>query len=335
MWNTKIIDFIRTELHGNHAIFKETPFYRGDCSLRKANLTFDLTDDEHEKLAVLDDPQEFVKYLCPPVYPERYGSIKLRDYQVEFLNTLEMKRFVAVAKSRQLGFTMIGAILALQFASCNKDKTFMFITANGGAATEFIDRVKTFYSSLPFFMKPGIVSWNAKSLDFDNGCKIIAKGANQDIAVGGNIHFLYIDEAAFIKDIQKVFRSVGPMVLATKDSKIVVASTPNGYNWFYDLFSKAEEGANEFTPMRFKWNIIPSRDENWKRNEINNLGSEDEFNMQYELQWAAKNVVAVRITNEDMDQMLIDLPTKEWLMAEIKRLEENIKNLKDIANGRK
>jgi hypothetical protein len=34
------------------------------------------------------------------------------------------------------------------------------------------DKIKSIYSLIPFFLKPGIKVWNQKSLTFDNGCRI-------------------------------------------------------------------------------------------------------------------------------------------------------------------
>lgn len=335
MWNTRIIDFLRSELHGNDSMFKETPYYRGDVNLRKANLDFQLTKEEQDIIGSIGDPFTFIKYLrfnstLSPIL----GEIELYDYQKDFINNVEFYKLVVVAKARQMGLTMLGAVLALHYATTYADKTFLYLTVNNDGASNFIDKVKVLYASMPFFMKPGIVSWNAKSIEFDNGCRIVAKGAAPDAPVGGQPNFVFMDEAGFIKDAHKVFRNIMPIMAKDKDFRMVVVSTPNGYNWFYDLFVHAEDNTNEFRPLKYLWHLVPTRDEAWKRNEIMNLGSEEEFNMQNELQWMHKNTVGVKITDDDVDTML-EMPTKEWLHAEIKRIEDNLKKLKDIVNGRK
>jgi hypothetical protein len=336
MWNTRIIDFLRSELHGNDSMFKETPYYRGDVNLRKANLDFHLTDKERDIMGSIGDPMMFVEYLGfnSPVLSPTLGKIKLYDYQKDFIQHTEFYKFVVVAKSRQMGMTLLGAIIALHYATTYSDKMFLYLTVNNEGAAAFIDKVKALYASMPFFMKPGIISWNAKSIEFDNGCRIVAKGATPDVPIGGQTNFIFMDEAGLIKDAHKVFRSIAPHMAKGKDCRVIVVSTPNGYNWFYDLFVKAEDEANEFKPLRYLWNLVPGRDEAWKRNEILNLGSEDKFNMEYGLQWSAKNTVGAKITEDDVDTML-ELPTKEWLESEIKELKSRIKKLEDLYNGRK
>lgn len=333
MWNTKIIDFLRSELHGNDSMFKETPYYRGDVNLRKANLTFHLTEQERETMETILDPFEFVKHLgmISPIISHKIGKLELYDYQKEFISTVTQSRFVTVLKSRQMGFTMLAAFLATYYTTTNHDKNFMFVTVNNDGAAEFIDKVKALYASMPFFMKPGVVSWNAKSIEFDNGCRIIAKGGTSEMAIGTKIHFTYIDEAAFIKDAAKVYRAITPFI--TGDSRLVIVSSPNGLNWFYDNFSRAERGENEFKALRYKWNQVPGRDEAWKNQEIRNVG-QDRFDIENDHKWTLPNTVGIKITIDDVDQMF-EMPTKEWLLGEIKRIEDNLKKLKDIVNGRK
>jgi hypothetical protein len=50
----------------------------------------------------------------------------------------------------------------------------MIVANKGDTATEIVDKIKSIYSLIPFFLKPGIKVWNQKSLTFDNGCRIIS-----------------------------------------------------------------------------------------------------------------------------------------------------------------
>ena len=68
-----------------------------------------------------------------------------------------------------------------------------------------------------------------------------------------------------------------------KGDRLFISSTPNGTNHFYDLFTDAEEGKNEFNPIRIAWNDVEGRDEHWKNLEIRNLGGEEYFRQEYEL----------------------------------------------------
>lgn len=52
-------------------------------------------------------------------------------------------------------------------------------------------------------------------------------------------------------------------------------------NKFYEIYKDAIEGNNEFNPIRVDWWQVPGRDEAWRKREIANLGSEEDFNQEY------------------------------------------------------
>jgi hypothetical protein len=76
---------------------------------------------------------------------------------------------------------------------------------------------------------------------------------------------LYIDEYALIpKTIAEDFlTSTLPTIFSGKTSKIMITSTPLGYNHFYDLWDGAEKGINGYIPIKVEWFENPNRDEKW------------------------------------------------------------------------
>ena len=53
----------------------------------------------------------------------------------------------------------------------------------------------------------------------------------------------------------------------------VILSTPNGQaNWFYDMWTEAEEGLNGFYTTKLKWNVHPERDQSWRDDQDRQLG---------------------------------------------------------------
>jgi hypothetical protein len=66
-----------------------------------------------------------------------------------------------------------------------------------------------------------------------------------------------------------------------EDSKIVITSTPNGYNKFYDLYQGAVDGTNSFHPIRVDWWQVPGRDDAWRDKMIQDCGGPDEFMRQF------------------------------------------------------
>ena len=124
---------------------------------------------------------------------------------------------------------------------------------------------------------------NVMTMRFDNGCRVLAKTTTKTSGIGFTIHFLYMDEFAHINSnfIEAFFRSTYPTVSSSDVSRIIITSTPNGMNKFYEIYQGALTGENSFNPIRVDWWQVPGRDDEWKKREIGNLGSEELFNQEY------------------------------------------------------
>lgn len=183
--------------------------------------------------------------------------------------------------------TTTSAIYILWYAIFNKDKNILMLGDIADTTKEIIDKVKNIYENLPFFMKPGLLINNVMSMKFDNGCRIIGRSTTKKSAIGLSINFLYMDEFAHINAsfIDYFYRSVYPTISGTPNSKIVITSTPNGQNKFYDIWINAMEGKGDFHPMRIDWWQVEGRNEEWKQLTIENLGSIEDFNQEYGLQF--------------------------------------------------
>jgi hypothetical protein len=179
--------------------------------------------------------------------------------------------------------SITSSIILVWYLLFNHDKNAMILANVGDTAEELMDKIKAIIKGLPFFLKPGIMVNNVMSMRFDNGCRVLAKTTTKTSGIGFTIHFLYMDEFAHINPnfIEAFFRSTYPTVSSSKVSRIIVTSTPNGMNKFYELYQGALNGENSFNPIRVDWWQVPGRDEAWKQREIGNLGSEELFNQEY------------------------------------------------------
>lgn len=179
--------------------------------------------------------------------------------------------------------SITSAIILVWYLLFNHDKNAMLLANVGSTAEELMDKIKAIVKGLPWFLKPGIVVNNVMSMKFDNGCRAIAKTTTKTSAIGFTIHFLYMDEFAHIHPnfIESFFRSTYPTVSSSKVSRIIITSTPNGMNKFYEIYQGAITGENSFNPIRVDWWQVPGRDEEWKKRETANLGSEELFNQEY------------------------------------------------------
>ena len=162
--------------------------------------------------------------------------------------------------------TVNAAITMLHFVIFNNDKNIMIVANVAGTTIEIIDKIKSIYSLLPFFLKSGIKNWNQRTMIFENGCRIKSSARSKTPAIGFTIDFLYLDEFAHIPSniIEPYYTAAFPTVSAINNSKIVITSTPNGMNLFHKLLSDAERpygdpSKNNYKAMRVYWYQVKGR----------------------------------------------------------------------------
>ena len=271
---------------------KATPFYEGNPNLRKGNIVFNYTPHEIREIKkCATDIVYFANTYCTVMTDHGLQTIKLRGYQEEMLRQFQKERFNCCLASRQIGKTICSSIFIAWYSLFNFDKNSLVLSNKGATTREIIDKGKTILEHLPFFLKPGVIKWDVFNSKFDNGCRIIGQTTTKKAAIGFTIHLLFMDEFAHIPQnfVETFYENVYPTVSASSNSKVIITSTPNGFNKFYDIYSSAEKGLNEYSPFRVDWWDVPGRDEAWMRQEVANLGSEEAFNRQYGNQFIASS----------------------------------------------
>lgn len=183
--------------------------------------------------------------------------------------------------------TIMSGVFIAWFLTFHADKNVLAVANVASTTKEVVDKIKSIFENLPFFLKPGCVSNNVLSMKFDNGCRLIGRTTTKNTGIGFTIHLLYIDEFAHINPayLDFFYRAIYPTISSMANSKVIITSTPNGMNRFYEIYMDAVEGKNSYTPLRVDWWQVPGRDDEWKKMTIANLGSEEDFNQEYGLQF--------------------------------------------------
>lgn len=294
-WSTERVDELLWKIEELGLDYKsiDNPFHDGNPDLKRANILWEYTKEEILEIQkCAKDVTYFSKY-CQVMTDEGLNYITLRDYQTSVLKEYQNHRFNVFLAPRQVGKSITSAIILVWYLLFNHDKNAMILANVGSTAEELMDKIKAIVKGLPFFLKPGIVVNNVMSMKFDNGCRAIAKTTTKTSAIGFTIHFLYMDEFAHIHPnfIESFFRSTYPTVSSSKVSRIIITSTPNGQNKFWEIYQGALTGENTFNPVRVDWWQVPGRDDQWKKNEIANLGSEELFNQEYGNQFLSSSTL--------------------------------------------
>jgi hypothetical protein len=293
-WSSSKVERLVYDAEENGIDYKDVdnPFHENDPELRKGNILFEYTEWELEEMRkCAEDVVYFANKYCHVMTDEGIRQILLRDYQIQILNQYQHNRKNVFVSPRQSGKTITSSIFLLWYLLFNFEKNAMIMANIGDTAAELMDKIKVIMKGLPFFLKPGLVVYNVMTMKFDNGCRIMAKTTTKTSSIGYTIHMLYMDEFAHINPnfINQFFKSVYPTISSSQIARVIITSTPNGMNKFWEIYKGAVEGENEFNPIRVEWWQVPGRDEEWKRKEIAALGSEEDFNQEYGCQFLSSS----------------------------------------------
>ena len=235
--------------------------YMGLPNLKRANIKTNWTREMvQEWKKCRDDIVYFAEKYCAITHID-YGTIKvqLRDYQRDMLRIMSSKRMTCCNLSRQLGKTTVVAIFLAHFVCFNKDKAVGILAHKGSMSAEVLDRTKQAIELLPDFLQPGIVEWNKGSIELDNGSSIGAYASSPDAVRGNSFAMIYIDECAFIPNFIDAWLAIQPVISSGRRSKIIITTTPNGLNHFYDIWDAALSGKSGFEPYTAIWNSVKER----------------------------------------------------------------------------
>jgi hypothetical protein len=284
VWSTKAISELILAMDMGYKPKIAMPFYEGRQHLRRGNIVFEYTEEELIELAkCARDIVYFAEKYAVVMTDEGIQKVKLRDYQKEMLRNYQHNRFNIVLAARQIGKTVTSAIFVAWYLIFNIDKNALLLANKADTTKEIIDKTKVVIENMPFFLKPGIHKYDVMNMKLDNGCRLIGQSTTAKSGIGFTIHLLFLDEFAHIPPniVDPFYENVYPTLSSSKVSRIIITSTPNGFNKFYEIYSGADSGQNEYKPFRVDWWQVPGRDDAWYKRELKNLGSEEAFNRQY------------------------------------------------------
>ena len=225
-----------------------------------------------EYLKCAQDPVHFMKKYCFIQHPQR-GRIQfhLYPFQEKVLRLVQENPYSIILKSRQLGISTLSAGYSLWLMLFHKDKNILCIATKQDTAKNMVTKVKFMYHNLPSWLKIDAVEDNKLTLRLHNGSQIKATSASSDAGRSEAVSLLLIDEAAFIDQIGEIWASA-QQTLATGGGCIAL-STPYGTgNWFHQTWVRAEEGTNDFLPIKLPWFVHPERDQAWRDRQDELLG---------------------------------------------------------------
>ncbi len=257
--------------------------YHGNINLKPIGHKHTFTQEQLEELIKCqDDPIYFIENYCQIVTLDHGLQLfKLYDCQKRKVHHILNNRKAILMEGRQQGKTITSAACILWYTLFQDAKTVAIMANKTAAAREVMSRYQGMYENLPIWMQQGVRTWNKGDVELENGSKVFTAATTASGIRGKSVNWLYIDEAAIIPNTvaEQFFASVYPTISAGQTTKILLTSTPLGYNHFWKFWNEAEKGANGFEPMFIPYTEIPGRDEAWAEEQQRLLG-ELKFNQE-------------------------------------------------------
>lgn len=164
-------------------------------------------------------------------------------------------RFKVLCCGRQFGKTLISQIIAIQYMLEGKKVGYVMPTAD-----RCKDPMREIVERLPEAI---IKNWNKSEMLIElvtGGFIKFMSGEKLDNFRGKRFHFVIIDEAAEIVDLENAWQKAIRATLSFHKGNALFVSTPRGKNYFYKLFELGQEKINEYESFHFPSSANPHLD---------------------------------------------------------------------------
>lgn len=300
--------------------------YLGNNRLRRADVNIEYTYEqiaEYNKCA--NDPVYFIKKYVHIVNLDR-GRIlfDLYDCQEKLVNHYHDNRFSLLMAARQSGKTDTTWAYILWYILFNDNKRCAIIAHKESRAKDTLARLKKAYELLPNWIQQGVLSWNKKSIELENGSALLAAPTTESGITGDTISLLYLDEFALVSNAisEGFWASSWPTISSGHETKVIISSTPRGYNLFWKFWNDSITDKGIFKHFLINWFDIPWRTEAWLQEQKKVLG-EVKFNSEVLCQFEGSTNTL--IINDTLKRLIYTEPI-QIVEEHLKIFEEPIEN---------
>ena len=251
-------------------------YYNSNANLKSAGQSINFTEENvKEYLKCAEDPVYFINNYCMIVSLD-HGLVPFKLYpcQEKKIRIIHENRKVILMEGRQQGKTTSSAAYILWYTLFQEAKTVAILANKATAAREVLSRYQLMFEHLPKWMQQGVTGWNKGDIELENGSVVFTAATSASGIRGKSVNLLYVDEAAIIQNTvaDQFFASVYPTISAGSTTKILLSSTPLGYNHFWKFWNDAEHDRNGFVPLFIPYTDIPGRTKEWADEQHRLLG---------------------------------------------------------------
>jgi hypothetical protein len=216
------------------------------------------------------------------------------DFQEGMVQTFHENRFSIAKMPRQVGKTTTAAGYMLWCVLFQENYSIAILANKGALAQDILSRIQYAFEYLPIWLQQGIITWNKRNIELENGSKIAAYATSADGVRGGSYNLIFLDEFAFVPQnmANDFFTSTYPVISSGKTTKVIIVSTPYGLNHFYKMWIDAEEGRSDYKTIEVHWSMVPGRDEAWREQTVRNT-SEEQFRQEFECEFIGSSATLI------------------------------------------
>jgi len=227
--------------------------YLGNNNLKAAGVVLNFTKEQVEEyLKCAENPIYFIETYCKIVTLDHgIQPFKLYPCQVNKVNIIHNNRKVILMEGRQQGKTTTSAAYILWYTLFQESKTVAILANKANAAREVLYRYQLMYENLPIWLQQGVTTWNKGDIELENRSKVFTAATSASGIRGKSVNLLYVDETAIIPNsvAEQFFASVYPTISAGETTKILLSSTPLGYNHFWKFWNDVLPSPSRKAPI--------------------------------------------------------------------------------------
>jgi len=186
------------------------------------------------------------KLLVPEHWPDFARICKIRgdkgvqqfepyEYQIKLSNLIDDCPLVVIGKTRQMGISEYVLNRCLWKAISIPGYLAVIFSKNGGDTMNFAKRIRRTIDSLDAYCE--VLTNSLTDIEFKDKGRLLFRNSTPNGARGIDAAWdLIFDEAAFVPEIEEIFKAAIPTTTVIGDrARVIILSTPNGQSgWFYD-----------------------------------------------------------------------------------------------------
>ena len=262
--------------------------YLGNERLKKVGVDISFTEEQAaEFVKCSEDPVYFIQTYVKIVNVDKgLVPFDMWPFQEDMVRDFHANRFSICKMPRQVGKTTTTVGYMLWCVLFHEEYTIAILANKGQLAQEILSRLQKAYEYLPIWLQQGIIVWNKRNIELENGSKIYAYATSAAGVRGGTYNLIFLDEFAFVPKnmADEFFTSTYPVISSGQTTKVIIVSTPCGLNHFYKMWVDATEKRSLYKPIEVHWSQVPGRDAKWREETIRNT-SEEQFRQEFETEF--------------------------------------------------